>query len=451
MATQAMPQGGLFGPSLDEYTQAQTQRDDQAAINFAGMDDNQRNSYLMYKAGGMLMKPIMGALGYENTAESRIKKVQDISSKYDTTTADGLMQTAKAFNDAGMAREAQIALAKAREMQAAASKLTYEDAKTQRELAVAERALREQKSNEFPNLPPEVQAMMMLEKLPPESGAAKNIRAWLDTKAKGKGEWSDPYELGGATVQKNLATGEIRTAVSRPPVTRVSVGGRGGDGGDITPPKNLTREARLKWELDNGFIDQATYDASISSTPGGVLRQKQQDAVSTAKIGFESVERNINQLFDQKTGKLKPAAESLFGQYSQYRPEITLSQESVDAKLALEGLTDQVMMANLADAKARVGQSFGSMQVQEWDKFTQQLTSLKRGLSPDQAASSMKYVSDFIKNKRNVLDVAMSKPNSISPAQPKQKSTPQEFNARWATLKSGQSMIGPDGKTYTKK
>lgn len=273
MATQAMPQGGLFGPSLDEYTQAQTQRDDQAAVNFAGMDDNQRNSYLMYKAGGMLMKPVMGALGYENTAESRIKKVQDISSKYDTTTADGLMQTAKAFNDAGMSREAQIALNKAREMQAAASKLTYEDAKTQRELAVAERALREPKSNEFPNLPPEVQAMMMLEKLPPESGAAKNIRAWLDTKAKGKGEWSDPYELGGATVQKNLTTGEIRTAVSRPPVTRVSVGGRGGEGQEKPmPPTVLKMQDALIGDLGVSSGLGLTFKSMKSKLEGGDLK-----------------------------------------------------------------------------------------------------------------------------------------------------------------------------------
>jgi hypothetical protein len=319
MATQAMPQGGLFGPSLDEYTQAQTQRDDQAAVNFAGMDDNQRNSYLMYKAGGMLMKPIMGALGYENTAESRIKKVQDISSKYDTTTADGLMQTAKAFNDAGMSREAQIALNKAREMQAAASKLTYEDAKTQRELAVAERALREPKSNEFPNLPPEVQAMMMLEKLPPESGAAKNIRAWLDGKAKTKGEWSDPYQLNGATVVRNMVTGEPKVLI-QPDRTR----GRGGDGagaGGVTPPKNLTREARLKWELDNGLIDQDVYDTAMAGTAGGKVKAvSEADQKKTAGFlkaaGYDPATGNdqIETLIKNSTsGGLEQAGASIAG------------------------------------------------------------------------------------------------------------------------------------------
>jgi len=38
---------------------------------------------------------------------------------------------------------------------------------------------------------------------------------------KDAGAWSDPYELNGAQVQKNSRTGEVRTAVSRPPVTNV--------------------------------------------------------------------------------------------------------------------------------------------------------------------------------------------------------------------------------------
>lgn len=38
---------------------------------------------------------------------------------------------------------------------------------------------------------------------------------------KDAGSWSEPYALDGATVQKNSKTGEIRTAVTRPPVTNV--------------------------------------------------------------------------------------------------------------------------------------------------------------------------------------------------------------------------------------
>lgn len=36
-------------------------------------------------------------------------------------------------------------------------------------------------------------------------------------------------------------------------------------------------------------------------------------------------------------------------------------------------------------------------------------------------------------------------------AQGASKTTPEEFNAKWATLKPGDTLVGPDGKTYTKK
>jgi hypothetical protein len=37
-----------------------------------------------------------------------------------------------------------------------------------------------------------------------------------------------------------------------------------------------------------------------------------------------------------------------------------------------------------------------------------------------------------------------------TPAQPA-KITQDEFNTKWAKLKPGQTLVGPDGKTYTKK
>ena len=182
------------------------------------------------------------------------------------------------------------------------------------------------------------------------------------------------------------------------------------------PPKNLTREARLKWEVENGRIDQETYDAAMAASPGAKLQYEKNAAAKSAEIGFKSVEDNIAKLYDPKAKAIKPEANALFGKYDQYRPQIAMSQETVDAANALESLTNQVMMTNLADAKERVGQSFGSMQVQEWEKFTQQLTSLKRGLSPKAAAEAMEYVTNFIDTKRSILKAAMGQGGSSTSA-----------------------------------
>lgn len=97
--------------------------------------------------------------------------------------------------------------------------------------------LLEQRKQEFAektagqkNLPPEVQALQLLNDLHPDSQQAKDIRAWLASKQKPANEWSEPYDLNGVTVQKNLTTGKIDTAVRRAPVTRVSVQGAAGMG-----------------------------------------------------------------------------------------------------------------------------------------------------------------------------------------------------------------------------
>jgi hypothetical protein len=44
-------------------------------------------------------------------------------------------------------------------------------------------------------------------------------------------------------------------------------------------------------------------------------------------------------------------------------------------------------------------------------------------------------------------------PPAPAPAKPvaQKLPTPEQFNAKWATLKPGQSMLGPDGQTHTKK
>lgn len=135
--------------------------------------------------------------------------------------------------------------------------------------------------------------------------------------------------------------------------------------------------------------------------------EEKSDAAQSANMQFDAIERNIDQLYDARKGELKPSASELFGQYAQYKPDALLSQEAVDSKNALDSLTDQVMITNLTDAKERVGQSFGSMQAQEWDKFTRQLISLKRSQSPESAAEAMKYVTNFIKTKRKVFNVAI--------------------------------------------
>lgn len=381
---------GMFGPSPYEIEQQRLAQVDQSAFDFSKMNATQRGVMGLYKAGGMLGGLGARATGGVDPAVQRAQMTHEAAQGVDTSTPEGLLQFADKIKQYDPNKAAQ-AVMMARKMQAEAAAQKLAQQKEDRAQQKLEEVDKQRMQNDFDLKKAKLEQDYEIAKMRSE-----------DSRLSSADRLAASREATAARLQLGMLMAEVK-----------KIGLESKQGGLAGKPKNLTREAALKWELDNGLIDQATYDAAISASPGGLLRKKQNEALETSETGFSSVERNIEQLFDPASKKLKPSAQPLFGKYAQYRPEVSMSQDTVDAKLALEGLTDQVMMANLADAKARVGQSFGSMQVQEWDKFTQQLTSLKRGLSEEQAAKSMEYVLDFIKNKRAVLTKALNTDNPI--------------------------------------
>jgi hypothetical protein len=414
MATQSTGYG-MFGPSPEEVQQQRMASIQQQGDAFGQMDRTARADSMLYQGAAGLGDAIGGAMGYQNPAVTRAKKIQDIVSQHDQSSPEGMTQIALALRNAGLNNEAAFASQKVREYQVAA-------AENARKTQADELALRKQNFAEKEAFDLKTRQI---------EAAIRQRDEVIANKAA-----SDAERVAAMRERTQLAS-MVASMKSDKPAAK---------------PKGLTREAGLKWEFENGAIDQVTYDAAISASPGGKLRQSQSDAVGSAESGFSAIERNIAKLTDPSTGELSKDTTPLFGKYAQLRPDMTLSQGSIDAKLALDSLTDQVMMTNLADAKTRVGQSFGSMQVQEWDKFTQQLTSLKRGQSKESAAIALKDVLDFIKNKRAILKKAMSTDNAIkSDRSGKQPMSATEFDAMWNAASAGTTLIGPDGKSYTKK
>lgn len=371
---------GLFGLSPNQAQQQQQAQTYQQAQNFAQQSPFERANALMYQGGAGLANIGAGMMGLVNPEVEAAKQRQEAMQGVDVQTPEGLRALAARLQGMGMQQQAMIVATKANEMDVQRQEIA---AKRQAELRDAE-----VKTTEMARNIAQAEKAMRLEQ--------EQKGEYQEVGVAGKPDWRQRVKVSPDGSIVNV--GEPYQSAAG---LRLSMGGGG------SPPKNLTREARLLWELNNGLIDQATYDASIAATPGAKLKADKISSANLAESGFNAVERNIDVLYDEKSGSLKNSAKPLFGKYAQYRPDVLQSQETVDANAALESLTNQVMMSNLADAKERVGQSFGSMQVQEWDKFTQQLTSLKRGLSEKSAADAMKYVKNFIKTKRNILNVAL--------------------------------------------
>ena len=424
----------------EEVAAARRLSDEQQVRDLSKMSAGEWGNYGLLTSAQSMGRAIGAATGYVDPNEARAQKTQQVMSSPDSdlNTSKGMLAKAAELRTIDPRLSMQLLL-KGRELekqeQAAALAARKQDtldaaqlSLTKLQAAQAEKALREN-----PNLreievgvagKPDYRQKMIIDSRDPN---AKPVLV------------GEPYQIA-AGVRVDARSG----------------GGSTGSGG-MTPPKNLTREARLKWEFDNGMIDQATYDQAMAANPGGKLANAKQEAATNAITHLDNVESNLLKLLDPKTKKLTGPATSLFGsKMNQYRGSMTLGQDSVDAMTSLDALKDQVMLSNLQEAKARVGQSFGSMQLKEWDKFTNQLRSLNRAMSEESAAANMADILKFIRDKKDVMRVALGEGVSApkqptAPPVPKTAVPASKFNARWATLKSGQSLTGPDGKTYTKK
>jgi len=361
--------GNMFGVDPQAMAQARQNSVRQQAYQHAQLDPFQQASALTYQGGAGLVDAGMMMAGRRPAAEEQAERRNSYVAGVDMNNPEQVNQAAMKANQAGDSQAASILSQHARALKVEAEKSAL--------------ATRKQDFTE-------------------------NAKFQSDRELKLMGLENQRLQIEGTLASKQLSaeqTAEYRAALLGIRQQMVSI--QQGKA-SVSKPKGLTREASLKWDLDNELIDQATYDQSISATPGAKLKDERVASAKLTELGLKSIEDNIAKLYDPKTGKILPAVMPLFGKYDQYRPEWAMSQEGVDANTALESLTNQVMMGNLADAKERVGQSFGSMQVQEWDKFTQQLTSLKRGLSPDAAAEAMKYVTNFIATKRDILNTALA-------------------------------------------
>lgn len=151
---------------------------------------------------------------------------------------------------------------------------------------------------------------------------------------------------------------------------------------------------------------------AIGKTPAAmdikadIQKQKELDKAAGVDKQLDAIERNIDKIMTPE-GTAKPALKSYTGQLDQYYPEWAMSNDTAAAGSALKSLQEQMTMMNLAGAKAAVGQSFGSMQVKEWDKFMNLLTNVSRGAPDAEIESNVKFIRDFVKDKRDVLRAAI--------------------------------------------
>lgn len=184
-----------------------------------------------------------------------------------------------------------------------------------------------------------------------------------------KGAWSEPYSLGGATVQKNTLTGEIRTAVSRPPaasenaapVTPVTIA----DPQD--PSSTIVIDGRTRQVLGKG----------PKLTQTGATDAKLVASMPQAKLRVGTMVQNIDKL-DTALAELDadPGLSNITGTIMGRTPNVTNTATSAQAKL--DSIKSQIFQSSLQSMReaSKTGGAVGNVSDREGDKLERTIAAL---------------------------------------------------------------------------
>lgn len=150
-----------------------------------------------------------------------------------------------------------------------------------------------------------------------------------------------------------------------------------------------------------------------------VEMEKKAKSASIATDSINNLLVKVDALIDEQ-GNPRPGFNDAFGQWDAKYPNFMKFDKTSKAYKTLEALSAQETMSNLAKAKEEVGQSFGSMQVKEWDRFT----NLARSLDPDLPQDALRQNlidlrNEALKRKEELQVEQAVSPAGTTPQQPK--------------------------------
>lgn len=198
---------------------------------------------------------------------------------------------------------------------------------------------------------------------------ASKLKGLLPDKA--AEQWSEPYNLGGAQVQKNLTTGQIRQAVPRetaastaaPAVTPVTIQ----DPNDPTGAATIVIDARTKTTLGKG----------PKLTQIGTADQKLALSKPQAKLRVNSMIQGIDRLSTAMAElDTDPGLTNITGTLMGRTPNITNLATGAQAKL--DSIKSQIFQSSLLAMReaSKTGGAVGNVSDREGDKLERTIAAL---------------------------------------------------------------------------
>jgi hypothetical protein len=492
---------GLFGPSPWEVQQAQQQAQQQQLMSMSKMDSNQLGKFGLMSAGAGLGDMLAAKLGGVNPALQHAQQSEQIFGQGDTdlSTSAGLMAKANQFRQAGDLRTAMALTLKANELKKQESKAALEAAQanlaTAREEQAYQRALELERSDGLKNLPPAVQAIMKLASMKPTDPGYAELQEWVkknstpadvkDATSVAEFKFAQSPEGGGF---KGSYTDWLKTKAQSTHITVSS------------PTTSMldqpTIDMLAEQYLASGTLpafgmgkDAAASRAAVfkraaemgtapkpdgtAATPGqvaaGVITGKQDVVAQNRALGaFASgVEgrtvRSLNTAVDHLSTLSALATQldntnlPVFNRAANYLAQATGSVPPSDFDAARKIVSNEVNKAIITnngsqkdrdEVAAMFDRAKTPAQLQSAIHVAQKLLSGQLMSLEQQFVTTTGRKKDEFRRRLTPGTITALGKTETAPAAPPPAT---DFNTRWATLKSGQSLVGPDGKTYTKK
>jgi hypothetical protein len=188
-----------------------------------------------------------------------------------------------------------------------------------------------------------------------------------------------------------------------------------------------------------------------------------------AKQDFAKLLKDHNVSINTLLGKQLTSAATLGGaERSAEAREFGAKEATKRAGIVKPGEKERIM-AKIADLRAKGKDEEADAMVQSYNSLSgssaavgginaqrailnAQLREVNRTLDPKNIdATDDEKAEAKAERDRILADLkALQAPGTQKPPKPTGGITPEEFNARWAQLAPGESLVGPDGKKYTK-
>lgn len=386
---------GLFGPTPWEVQQAQQQQVNTDASNFAQMDPFAKAGMMMYKGGAGIAGAVAPMLGGVNVAQQQAAQNQQALQGADLQTPEGLRAAAKKMLDVGNQKSAYLLAQKATEIE--------------RELAATALAGRKQDFQEGQSFD--------LKKMQVEAA----IQAKQDAIQMQRNHWQSVADNGAASIEQRRQASEMLLSLKQQQL-QVQQQGQ-------ALQKQLAEmaDATKRYAIDNKVgASQSKSEEKAAKIEEG--RASIDDTVTQAEQLVEKLAENggmtstrANPISNLGTSVTTSGVGQALGRM--------VGTENQSNRDVLKSTRLQLLNAIKQATGMGAGQLNSNVELQTW------LSSL--------GAEGMTKEANL-----EILDKIRNKYMKGSPAAP---TPPSTFDAKWAALPRGQSLVGPDGKTYTKK